>query len=333
MFLFEPKHRTDLEWCFANEGAYSFLDRTGRSQFEEVRDRLNSWFQNYPEDHQSWLKNRFKNEDFGTSFFELYVHQKFFERGYSTSAHTLEPKTGLTPDFLISKGDECFYVEATTTREASEKADYEKRRNIIKERLEQIKQDKLWLNIQELRLYTRRMFKTTQLERKLLEHIEQYSHISKSELIPEFLYEDDKIYFKLGFLQINGNGPGPYQRIGIDASFDGVWGDSSRSIRKAILKKAKKYKQLPHPLIIALNVQGPTGMNEEDVQAALYGDLALQYDIGNPEKSYWSRKPNGLLNGLDRRYMSNVHSIIVTSVCESHAGNEKVMEIRINKAY
>lgn len=330
MLLFDLKNRTDLEWCFANEDTYSFLYRSGRGQFEVVRDRLNSWFQNYPEEQQSWLKHRFINEDFYAAFFELYIHQRFFERGYSTGAHTLHLETGKTPDFLIQKGKEIFYVEATTTREASEKADYEKRRDIIKERLEQIEQNQLWLNIQELRLHTRRMFKTTQLERELLEHIEQYSHISKSDLIPEFLYEDDKIYLKLGFLQINGNGPGPYQRIGIDSSYDGVWGDGSRSIRKAILKKAKKYKQLSHPLIIALNVQGPTGINEEDVQAALYGDLALQYDIGNPEKSHWSRKPNGLLNGPDRRYMSNVHSVIVTSVCESHSGDEKIVEVKIN---
>lgn len=331
MLLFESKHRTDLEWAYANEDSYSFLDRSGRSQFEEVRNRLNFWFQKYPDDQKIWLKNRFINEDFGSAFFELYVHQKFFERGYSTSAHTLDPKTGLTPDFLITKGDDSFYVEATTTREASEKADYEKRRNIIKERLDRLKQDKLWLCIKELNLHTCRTFKTTQLEKALLEHIEKYAGVPEGAWIPEFVHEDDEIDLRLGFLKINGNGPGPYQRIGIDSSFDATWGDNSRSIRKAILNKAKKYRKLDYPLIIALNVQGPTGVDEEAVNSALYGELVLQFNKDDIQQSRWARKPNGLLNGPDKRHMANVYSIIVASVCESHAGSEKVLEIKVNE--
>jgi hypothetical protein len=329
MMLFEPKNRTDQEWCFANEDSFSFLDRSGRTKFNEVRERLNAWFQNYPDKQKAWLKNRFINEDFSTAFFELYVHQKFFARGYSTSAHTLHPKIGRTPDFLITKGEESFYVEATTTREASEKVDSEKRRNIIKERLGQIEQDKLWLSINELKLHTRTMFRTTQLEKLLLTHIQKYAPESEGTFIPEFEYEDEKIDLKLGFLKINGNGPGPYERIAIDSSSDVIWGNNGKNIRKAILKKAKKYRRLEHPLIIALNVQGPTGMNEEDVQAALYGDLVLKYNKLNTTESSWQRKPNGLLNGPDKQYMVNVHSVMVTSVCESHVGDEKILEFKI----
>jgi hypothetical protein len=332
MMLFEPKSRTSMEWCQPGEDSYAFLDRTGRKQFEETRARLNKWFSNYPDSNKALLKTRFIKDDFNTAFFELYVHQKFLDQDFVVDAQVEDLKTGYTPDFLVKKGEEVFYVEATTSREAIEKMRYEHRCSIIKERLNRIEQDEFWLNIKELKLLTNSSFKTTILEKKLLAHINKYSRITAHTSIPDFLFSDEKIEVVIGLMKIDEVPIGPYERIGLDSSFDKIWGDNSNSIRKTILKKAKKYSRLSHPLIICLNVQSRTGMHKEDVEAALYGDLYLKYSKKDPQKSNWARKNNGLLTKRNMSKVKNIVKIIITSVTAWHEGNEEVYEFNIKSS-
>ena len=324
MVLFESKTRDDLRWILTHETAYAFYDRTGRKEFEETRARLNDWFNNYPDSHKPWLKHRMIEESWDGAFFELYLHEYYYQKGYGLSVVELtDNKQNLTPDYKITKDGKTFYLEATVVTGDKETIRRRKLKNIVKEAIESIEPIDFWLHLKKLDIYSDKSFSKRKLKDQLLRHIRFYAPLHLTEEIPEFNFEDETIRIKIGFLKFENSAPDSYQKIGVHSDSEAVWAGDSTSIQKAILKKAKKYKDLEHPLIVALNVQLPLGLSTDDVEKAIYG-----LDKNNSTTNHNSLPPKdlGILNGPNRKNTRNLAHVFVTSVTANHRGSEKILE-------
>lgn len=80
-----------------------------------IRSLLESWFVRLPEPARSDIRSRFWERDARlalAAFWELYLHEVFRRHGYQLMLHPATGQSGARPDFLVIRANEAFYVEA-----------------------------------------------------------------------------------------------------------------------------------------------------------------------------------------------------------------------------
>jgi hypothetical protein len=126
--LFEDKIRTDREFKKPRESSYAFLNRSALPKFEQTRQLLEKWFQNYPatpEQNRVALRGRFRakleKQHYG-AFFELYCHEFLRQQGFLVlPEYVVDESVGRPIDFLV-QSPETFYLEATVAMESDTSA-------------------------------------------------------------------------------------------------------------------------------------------------------------------------------------------------------------------
>jgi len=73
MKLFEDKIREDYRRASFGDNIFNYYDNNQQTKIVEIREVLNKWFENYPEENKIELKQNFKN-CFDDAFYELFVH-------------------------------------------------------------------------------------------------------------------------------------------------------------------------------------------------------------------------------------------------------------------
>src|SRR5574337_173766 len=116
MTLFDDTTRDDKGPASYSEPKFSYLNRSARPAFQEVRTVLEKWFSRYPEAHRKELRSRFRDsrdENHSSAFFELLLHELMQRLGCRVEIHPVLKGTARTPDFLLeSENGERFYLEA-----------------------------------------------------------------------------------------------------------------------------------------------------------------------------------------------------------------------------
>jgi hypothetical protein len=115
--LFDEFERTDPSPRGYEEDTFSFLNRVDQPFWQEIRDELERWYADYPDDeHGFGLRARFRKaapaQHFG-AWWELYLHRLFRCLGFHVE---VEPNVvGGNPDFRMTRDSDSFLVEATTS--------------------------------------------------------------------------------------------------------------------------------------------------------------------------------------------------------------------------
>ena len=98
--------------------AFVALNKDGSPGAQDLRDRLESWFRKFPSDGQKDLRMRFRSrlhDAHDGAFFELFLHELMIKLGFKLEVHPTLPNSTDHPDFLVSDGSRCCYLEAATT--------------------------------------------------------------------------------------------------------------------------------------------------------------------------------------------------------------------------
>lgn len=117
--LFDDIDRDYLGPIRRSEPYWHFLNRTGRTDFQYIREVLESWFRNYEAStekrHRLWKKFRSdKKAEHLSAFFELYLYHLFKRQGFEIEVEP-EWEQGC-PDFLLtSPQGKKILLEATGT--------------------------------------------------------------------------------------------------------------------------------------------------------------------------------------------------------------------------
>src|SRR6266511_4921683 len=116
MRLFSIDERTDFSAASDAESTYAFLDRAAGKPWARVRDLLEGWFGNYPDEAKLGLRRRFQSdrwEQHVGAWWELYLYTLLARLGCRlTPEPPLNAGRG-RPDFLVECDGESFYLEAT----------------------------------------------------------------------------------------------------------------------------------------------------------------------------------------------------------------------------
>ena len=98
------------------ETTFEFLKRGGRKEAIEIREWIERWFREYPEDHAKELRKPLQSKHFAEfmgAYFELQVYSSLRRFGCDVEVHPNFPGTQGTVDFGVTHGEDSFYVEAT----------------------------------------------------------------------------------------------------------------------------------------------------------------------------------------------------------------------------
>jgi hypothetical protein len=98
------------------ETTFEFLQRGGRTEAIEIREWIEKWFREYPEDHAEELSKRLQSKHFAEfmgAYFELQVYSSLLRLGCNVAVHPSFAGTHGKVDFGVTHGKDSFYVEAT----------------------------------------------------------------------------------------------------------------------------------------------------------------------------------------------------------------------------
>ena len=180
--LFDSFERTCLEFAKHNDNAYEYYNNSARTDMSKVRDTLEEWFHNYPEEEKKELKSRFK-KDFDSSFYELFLHELFCKLGYDITIHPDLPSSPKKPDFLISKDNLELYIEAKVVKgKTMEQEAFERKRNELYDNLNKLNTKDFFLDIEDVCFLTRKQPST----KEMIKYIEE----ELKKIDPEILREE-----------------------------------------------------------------------------------------------------------------------------------------------
>ena len=218
----------------------------------------------------------------------------------------MQPRVGKqTPDFRVSQGGKSIYVEATAVGLTSNPFHPSRNEQDVIDKLNTLKSSDF-----SLLLDMEGTLKKT---------------ISKSSLagrVKKLLNNNDPDEVRAKIAKF-GRRAAPYDKIKIGDWTLTIWlvptpkDDRSRtseipivrgryrakridpisSVRKALKKKAKKYRELDAPLILAVNTLNPYYSDEKSDADVLWGNLLIQYETGAVDRTQYVREPNGFWSG------------------------------------
>jgi hypothetical protein len=139
--LFDERRRDDASPGRTGELRWRFLDRVDDPAFDRVRRLLNRWYADYPPAHRAMLRGNLEGreaEQSDSAWFELYLHELHRKLGFDVIVEPPLPDVGGDPDFLVSKDDEPFVLEATIIGDTQDRGHFGRRAEVVKaiERIE-----------------------------------------------------------------------------------------------------------------------------------------------------------------------------------------------------
>ena len=307
--LFDQRTRADTDHMSHGESDWEYLDRSARPEAQRVRDLLDAWMSTYPDEGRQELCSRMRCGDdvpFQAAAFELLVFSTLKALGCEVQVHPEIPGSRRHPDFLVrTPSGESVFLEATLASEFDQTAQAAaRRRNVVLDAIDRLESPDFLIGIsadgdperppngRRIRQALRQWIVSLDYEtaRTALE-------MNQPDPFPKLAWEDDgrKVEFDAIARRRDRRGPG---KNAIGAIFGGArWGEAHLAIREAIRNKGGHYGALPHPLMIAINVDA-LSVDTEDEVGALFGDeqyvVRMYDDTAKPQKR---RAPNGAWNG------------------------------------
>lgn len=322
--LFDSFERTCLEFAKHNDNTYEYYNNSARTDMSKVRDTLERWFHNYPEEEKKELKNRFK-KDFDSSFYELFLHELFCKLGYDITIHPDLPSSPKKPDFLISKDNLELYIEAKVVKgKTMEQEAFERKRNELYDNLNKLNTKDFFLNIEDVCFLTQKQPGTKEMIKCIEEELKKIDpDILREELekngiqnLPKIEYKNRDVHIIVSRIPVSPSTREEKIRpIGIYPA-EAFWGGGEESLKESIEKKAKRYGKLDKPFIVCLNSLDIRTSGKIDVDNAIWGTVAFSWST-NPESKdeKWIRQLDGVFCDKKGVRLKNLTGVFVSKVC------------------
>jgi hypothetical protein len=294
---FEEWDRTDPAPAHHGEPLSTFLDRVAQPLFERVRRLINDWVAALPDDAEADLVARLRSpldHAFRAAFWELYVHQALVRCGFDVVVHPGVDGTLKVPDFLATRGEAKFYVEATAAASSDAERSGDARRARLHDELNKTESPNffLWLDIETEGDADPSLKQVrSDLERWLssLDPDEVTTRIGSSgavDAMPRFMWEGGGWMLTIGAYpkSVSARGALSLRPLGIYNSGAEMIDDRTPLLRR-MKRKSSRYGSLDAPFVLAIS--GFTfATDEQDVVDALFGSeqvtIAMPPDGGEP---------------------------------------------------
>jgi hypothetical protein len=298
--LFDDIVRTDPRPKQPLEDSFSFHNRVDQILWARVREELEGWFAAYPAEHAADLRSRFRDpadaQHYG-AWWELYLFRLLSRLGYAVEVHPALSDTDTRPDFRVAGEASSFLLEATTTFSGIvEEGRNGAREEWILAAIEKAESNDFYVHLEFEKVGMERPKDSDIAEplQKWLDGLDP-DQVGSEDLLNgpvlRLAPRDWQIVFRPLPVKPEARGKRPdKQLLGMGPSTSGHVNDVEK-IKGALKKKARKYGEPSEPLVLAvLSLSSP---ENEDIESALLGRLAWQFDPDNPDDGRWVRKENG----------------------------------------
>ena len=268
-----------------------FLKTESGPSGELARQRINAWIELWRYEDRSTVLSRFQSLREETSrgaFWELYVNALLLWQKCDV-IRVSEVFGSPSPDFLVTKDGNDFYVEATTIQMSRVKQEHEQRFEIFKEYLNQRGHDRYCIGV----FVTRQgdsSIKSKLLYESLISWLDSLTTVGNT--YPEFELQANDWAFSFTAIP----------KFGDEVNFIQISMSSGASIvkddvklRSSIKEKSHRYRKLDldHPLILFIEEEeGSLGGVEMSRVGALFGDYQVHFS-STDGSSKSGRAPNG----------------------------------------
>lgn len=307
--LFDNIGRSELKSDSPSESMFRDINHYDWPGATDIRNTLESWFENYPLQHRTDLRERFRSDDDQNregAFFELFLHELLTRLGFSLEVHPEITGLRARPDFLVSRYNQRFFIEATVTGQRA--GPFARNRN------EQDVIDKL--NTLASSHFGITVHKEGTLSRTLSREnvVRPFKELLESHDPDDVQREIDK----------HGRNAAPSQRIEcgnwtlegwlwpisperqrndsnrqfVIGHHRGAFTDCATPVRKALKEKSRKYRNLGLPLVLAIHTRDTYYKAPQHDLEVLIGDeqllcskenLNVLSSLGRRPIGVWSR--------------------------------------------
>ncbi|MGO8786734.1 MAG: hypothetical protein ACLQVL_05040 [Terriglobia bacterium] len=323
MQLFDSIPRVEFRPMWYNESQFKYHNISARPPICAIRALLEDWFERFPSGAKDDLRGRFRsriNSDHRSAFFELYVHELLHRMGYQAVSHPLLDDVPTHPDFLVMRDSQPkFYMEVTATYTSKEEQAAEARIADMYDKVNDLDSPNFFLGIEPTGAPSESLPKR-ELNRKLhawlrtLDPDAVLAECSSGRAYPsiELPFEGCRVTFEAIPKGPENRGRKGIRTVGTIIP-EMVTTSANVAIRDAVSLKAKKYKKLPYPLIVAVNVMSEF-CHEIDIMDGLMGTESVKA-TRQPDgtiKTIWNlRDPNGAWMGPDGARNSTASAAMV----------------------
>ena len=304
MNLFDDIER-ELSTSMSNlYSAFVVVNLDGSPEKQDLRDKLESWFQKFPTDGQNDLRARFRSgshEDHEGAFFELFLHELMINLGLKVEqVHPTLSDSCNHPDFMVCDGSKCFYLEAATTGSKDGPFTLKKIEQEALEELEKLTSSDFNLLIEITGELSRSISKAP-LRSKFNELLSQGHDPDEVkatvdacgfDAAPSALYETDSWGIQAWLSPISRPARRPCQTRRIKVQFARARSTNSIDpVRNKLKDKGKHYGDPQLPLVIAVKTRDMFYNGRQHDEEVLLGNEGILYVDGVPERA---REPNGV---------------------------------------
>jgi hypothetical protein len=297
--LFSQIERSDPSPARYGEDSFSFLDRVDQKFWQRVRTELEKWFAEYPANEAADLRSRFQKNDpaqhFG-AWWELYLHRLFNQLGFRVDVHPELADVSGRPDFRITDPDGSLLIEAATTFPGIVDGDRDgTREGWIMAAIEEVKAPNFFVGIEFENVGMERpgvQEIVTRVESWLGELDPDSITISSLEDAPKRCFDVRDWRFELRALPVKQEtrGKPDHRVLGFGPISTGYVNDVDM-LERTLERKRRHYGKPDEPLVFAVLLMSP--VDNEDIEGALLGRIAWQFDPDDPEAGSWVRQRNG----------------------------------------
>ena len=283
--------------------AFVAVNQDGSPGQQDLRDKLESWFQKFPSDWQNDLRGRFTSDLLNAhegAFFELFLHELLTNLGFKVEVHPTLPDSNDRPDFLVCDGSKCFYLEAATTGRRSGPFTLTNTEQEVIEELEKLTSSDFNLLIEitgELSQSIRKAPLRSKFKKLLSQghdpdEVEANMDAYGSDAAPSALHEADGWRIQAWLSPISHLARRRDQTRRIRVNFKGArWTNSIDPVRNKLKYKGNNYGDPQLPLVIAVHTRDPFYNGQQCDMEVLFGNEGILYVDDVPELG---REPNGV---------------------------------------
>ncbi|MFJ6543302.1 hypothetical protein ACIQMP_22005 [Streptomyces sp. NPDC091385] len=298
MGVYISRHRTDAAPKRASESNAEFFERIAGPFWDQVRDVINEWWSHFPLEAQSGLRSRLRDRNSDANVFsalwELYVHEMLLGSGCTVEIEQQIGTGGKFPDFLATRGDEKFIVEAIWTAENLDVTGSSSLPPQVVDAIDRVPSPNFYVSYKidsvgsttprqnRLRSGLKRWLASLDPDQVAAGHERKVSR-------PKHVWQEEgwRLEFEAIPRSPGRRGDPTSRTIGIHPS---VWvADGSDRVLKAVRKKGKKYGDLALPFIVAVG-NSAAFPEDEDIESALYGTTV---ECTHRAGSIFGRNPDG----------------------------------------
>ena len=290
--LFDNIKRSQLKSDSPSESIFRDINQYDWPGATHIRNTMESWFENYPLQHRTDLRERFRSDDDQNhegAFFELFLHELLNRLGFSLKVHPEIAGTMARPDFLVSRDHLRFYLEATVSGQRSEPFTRNRNEEDVIDKLNTLTHSKFGITVHLEGTLSRTLSRKNVL-RPFKDLLKSHSADEVQSLIDEHgSNAAPSQSIECGNWSLEGwlSPISPDKRLSepsrqfVIGDHLGKYTDCATPVRDALKKKARKYRNLDAPLVLAVNTRDRFYNARQHDLEVLFGNEQLFYSKDN----------------------------------------------------